>query len=706
MHRGSWSLVTATLLALAALPAGARAQDLEPRPAEFPAVHRQSDVAIEMRDGVRLYADIVRPAGEDGAPAPGRFPVILTQTPYNRALLAHARGDLATLAGPDPMIVRRGYVSVVVDVRGTGSSQGAWDSFGEEEQRDGPDIAGWIHDQPWSSGELALYGASYMAINQFLTAARGLDGLEAMFPIIPAADVYRDVVWHGGAVDAGFIPLWIGLVTALKLPPPTYTGSQPDEALVTMLERITGGFRFPLEAALGVATANDLAYDGPFYRLRSPIEVVDRIDVPTFVVGGWFDLFQRGVPKLYEGLDLEPGRKQLLVGPWYHITTGEGLGGPGAPPPLSQLALAWFDRWVKGIGNGVEDFGPLTLYELGSERWTTHRQWPDRTARWDRLYLHGDGALAPGPPADVSEQTVPPNKLAGVCTRSTAQWTGGALVPGQYCEEDNRLNEATALTYTSAPVTEPTRIAGSVSLTLRGSTTGADTTWVATLTDVHPDGRSEQITAGWLMPSRRALDLDRSERAGNGDLAVPFHPFTRDSLLPVEPGVPDDLAIEIFPTDLVLEPGHRLRLVITSADVPHMLAPGLEAAETQAQIDRVHLDPAHPSFLTLPSQDAGPAARPRRLLPARKRCLERRRHTVRIRRPARGVAIRWARASLNGRRTEVRRRRGRWRAVVRLRPSRRNRVKLEVTVRGSDGRTYRDTRRYRVCGRKPARRGR
>jgi len=98
--------------------------------------------------------------------------------------------------------------------------------------------------QPFSDGDLVLYGASYMGINQILTAAQHPPGLKAIFPIIPAEDVYRDVTWHGGAIDAGFIPLWLGLVTALKIEPPNYTGSDPAEAL-----KVTESPRFAAASA-------------------------------------------------------------------------------------------------------------------------------------------------------------------------------------------------------------------------------------------------------------------------------------------------------------------------------------------------------------------------------------------------------------------------------------------------------------------------
>lgn len=582
----------------------------------YPKVAEQQNVPIVMRDGTRLYANLLRPADASGSPVGARLPTILVQTPYNKDTgSGTGSGQVTALGAVLTTAIEHGYNELIVDVRGTGQSQGQWDSFGESEQLDSLDIVDWIHRQPWDDGRLALFGPSYMGINQLLTAERHPPGLKAIFPIIPGADLYRDVTWHGGSVDAGFIPLWLGLVTALGGEPPSYTTTDPNAALREMLERVTGGFDFPIGSAVNGTTGGPLAFDGPFYQLRSPITKIAQVDVPTFITGGLWDLFQRGEPQLYDALRLPPGRKQLLIGPWYHVSTGAGLGAPGAPPTLDDLALAWFDRWVKGIHNGIERMGPVTLYQLGSERWTTQASYPGAGVSYRRLYLTpdrsgsarsvNDGSLATAPARHAAVDTVLADPVNGLCSRSTEQWTAGLLAPGARCTDDNALNEASGLTYTTAPVKAPLQLTGPLSLTLRASTTAHDTTWIATVTDVAPDGTSRPLTSGWLMPSRRAIDRSRSLVAPDGDLAIPWHPFTQASLLPVNPNEVDTLNVEIFPTDAVIEPGHRLRLALTHGDVPHLLAATPDAVNGLGAVDSVHIDPAAPSFLTLPV--VGPA---------------------------------------------------------------------------------------------------
>src|SRR3954453_17256375 len=168
-----------------AAPAGAWTA----RPAQYPGVVKQQDVSITMSDGVVLHADVIHPAAASGAIASGKFPVLLTQTPYNKAA--------PRLNFEDDYLVEHGYVQVIADVRGTGSSEGNWDSFGTREQQDGPEIVGGARSHAFSKGGIGLHGPSYGAINQILTAAQRPAGLKAIFPGVPGADTYRDITASG-----------------------------------------------------------------------------------------------------------------------------------------------------------------------------------------------------------------------------------------------------------------------------------------------------------------------------------------------------------------------------------------------------------------------------------------------------------------------------------------------------------------------------
>jgi putative CocE/NonD family hydrolase len=419
-------------------------------------------------------------------------------------------------------------VQADVDVRGTGGSEGQWQTLGPVEQADYAEVARWAVGLPYSDGRLALYGYSYMGINQFLTAASRPPGLKALFAGIPGYDLYRDTVFHGGDVNSAFFTYYTPLVHFAGLftngwPQPGLLqfSKSPLTSLQILLQHVLGNVQPAFGDLLEGAAGGDIAFDGPFWEVRSPKSVLDRVDVPTFVLSGWRDLFQRGAPLLYENLDLPAGQKQLLMGPWYHLTTGlDKVGGPGEPPKLEELALAWFDHWVKGADNGIEDYGPVTSYQLGADSWETYQDFPEADVDYRRYYLNGqragsalslnDGSLSASPPAGPGSDRWLAFQLNGICSLSTNQWSAGltALIPvvGKLCESDNHLNELLSLTYTSPPVGEATHIAGPISLTLHGSTTARDAGWTATLSDVYPGGRSVPLTSGWLTSSRREVD--------------------------------------------------------------------------------------------------------------------------------------------------------------------------------------------------------
>lgn len=566
------------------------------RPATY-GIATTKDVALRMSDGVVLRADVRRPARADGTPAPGRFPVIVTQTPYNKNVPG------ANFA--NDFLVQRGYVQVIADVRGTGSSAGTWTSFGPREQLDGKEIVEWAHSsaRPWSNGRVGLYGISYGAINQFFTAAKRPAGLRAMFPIVPAGDVYRDVVASGGQIDVGFIPLWLGLVTATGLVPPAYTGTDPAGAIGGLVDHVLGTTQFQGPTVGSAVTGDDRAYDGAFYRVRSPLSVVDRVRVPTFVVGGEYDLFQRGEPMLYERLRANGVPTRFLFGPWTHIeAAGADLTGARIGT-MDELVLRWMDRHVRGIPDRTfpTDVKPVTYHEIGSG-WRTARDWLPSTTTARTFHL--DGTAAPGRPGRLVRRTssgggddVHPVPVAGLCTRSASQWTAGALaVPP--CE-DNALNDSLGTSYQTAPLGSDLRVLGPINARLFASSTRPDAMLSVHVEDVAPDGHVERLTGGWQVLSHRALDRTRT-RFLDGEVIQPFHPFTKAAQVPMEPGEVARIDVEVFPTGAVIKRGHRLRITVQQYDVPHLMPPLPQLLDSLGSVVTLHHSARYPSRLVLP----------------------------------------------------------------------------------------------------------
>jgi putative CocE/NonD family hydrolase len=570
-----------------------------PAAATYPKVAVSRNVPIVMRDGTRLYADIHQPADLWGRPIKGRFPSVLVQGPYRKALQQSGvtLGQKAGIDGAGALamsndFVRHGYVQVVVDVRGTGDSGGPWRVWDQTEQTDYLDVTTWLRTQPFSNGHYGLFGVSYLAIAAMLTAEQQPPGLEAVFAVSAADDIYRDL-FRGGDVPVAIIG---GLTGAIKL-----LGLVPPSSLTRAIQLYQDRFNdvaWPTDFLNRTWGTGELAYDSDFFSVRSPGTRVNKIKAPTFLVGGWHDIYQRGVPRLYQSLQLPPGQKQLMMGPWYHLTTGSDLGKPGAPPLLDTLTQLWFDHWLKGIDNGIERFGPVTVNTLGANTWRSMPAVPGSNVSWQRFHLGPGGSLT----AQAAIQPGWDEKVADLknnwCSRSTVQWTAGVLRQAS-CEADNREVEAKAFNYTTEPLAQDLHISGPLALSLQGSTTGKDANWVVEVTDVSPEGVSSQITGGALLSSRRAVDAARSTYAPDGTLVAPYHPHTPKSQLPVPSGVPVQLDIEIFNTDALIRQGHRLRVTIRSADQPVLGPPKAVAAEREGTV-RVHHGASTDSVLMVP----------------------------------------------------------------------------------------------------------
>jgi putative CocE/NonD family hydrolase len=384
-----------------------------------------------------------------------------------------------------------------------------------------------------------------------------------------------------------------------------FDGSTNDfvQATTVLASHASGIAGFQASSLLSGATGGDLAYDGPYWKTRSPIEVVDQVKVPTFIVGGLHDLFQRGEPLLYERLKSRVPT-HLVMGPWTHVdgSTGAGLPGNGIPESLSQIELRWFDNYLKGMNTDVGSIPKVTQSAWGDQRFETQADWPDPHLAPTREYLRAGRALSPqAPPSNEAPDQFLQNPVAGVCTESTTQWTAG--LGGQIpCTTDNRLDEATSggASYTTAPMQSDFRIDGPIMADLWLATTARDAVSTGRVTDVAPDGTSTDLTDGWLAASFRALDPTRS-RYVDGQLMQPWHPFTQASVLPVTAGKPMELQVEVFPTNAVIPKGHSLRIDVEGGDFPHAMPPLPMSLNELGGVVQVLHDPAHPSYVALPT---------------------------------------------------------------------------------------------------------
>jgi putative CocE/NonD family hydrolase len=573
-------------------------------------VVKQTDVPVRMADGTVLRADIATPADPaTNQPASGPFPVLLTQTPYGKS----TAGSVNSAAiGIDTWFVQRGYIDVAVDVRGTGASGGRFDLFDPQQTQDGVALVNWAAHLPHADGKVGLHGASYLGVDQMLTAAAvGPNSpLKAIFPIVSANDVYRDTAFMGGIPSSEFDAVYFGgLLPFVNLMNPIVAAlSNPanllDETQV-LLQHLGNSLDYNAAFLAETYLGGPQSYDTAYWHAKSPGTVLDRIvanGIPAYLVGGEYDLFQRGEPLNYAGLQnawsgrpstapmlagqAVTGRYQLLDGPFTHlgaaVTTTDAM---------HRLMLEWFDTWLRGADTGMARTStPLHYFDLGTGHYANTTTYPLTGARPTTYYFSGtrshsapsqnDGTLTTARPSSVGGDRVLWSPVgSSICDRSPDQWMMGAftLVTSQLgrpvpCFDDDRLGQTgpTALTYTTAPMTRARRLAGPIAATIYASANTSDTEWVVEVEDVAPDGTSKPLTQGALIGSQRALDRTRSWTV-DGKLVLPYHPHTAASVRLVPKGVVTRYDVEVFPTYSTIAAGHRLRVTVSTTDFPHLL---------------------------------------------------------------------------------------------------------------------------------------
>ena len=506
-----------------------------------------SNVTIKASDGVNLVGDVYLPGA-----GTGRYPAVVDMEPYGRS--------------ESTDYVAQGYARVNTDVRGSGMSGGALCLLCLREQEDVRDVIEWIASQPWSNGHVALYGYSYSAITALLGAALEPPHLDAVIVGHPPTDPYRDVVWQNGLYDQGFVDQWFAGQTAAQS---IGIGYQPQ-----ILDRAQQ--QFAVETRL-------LPYDGPVYYERSVLAKVASIKVPVYIFTGWEDMYSRGDLRLIDSLRTP---SLLVINASTHHGTGT-LGEVGAPyagglqndlaqdealsdaPPPGE-DVAWLDRWLKGIHNGIENKPRVRYLDLGDQTWHAVPSWHAADTHLTQLYLSAqtsgsaplssnDGTLSNAIPTGSAsyQDWYVYNPLAGASVPMGKDGPDGFL---PYAPLDQRIDEPQGLTYTTPALTTQLHLAGPSEFRFWAVTEGSDMAWVARLEDVAPDGSASLITQGWLRASFRYVD-PKDSPAGD-----PFLPDDRDT--PVVIGQTTEYRMDIWDTAYTLAPGHRLRLWLSSSDTP------------------------------------------------------------------------------------------------------------------------------------------
>ncbi|MFA5939637.1 MAG: CocE/NonD family hydrolase [Sinimarinibacterium sp.] len=531
---------------------GSGAQDPDPAapvPATLPPpTYDQTfemELAIPMADGVRIATTVTFPSLDGTAPAPGRFPVVVSITPYSRNG-ANSSPDRARFA-------TRGIIGVTADTRGTGGSEGNLDEnyFSPLEASDSAAVIEYFGTQDYSSGRVGMAGGSYVGITQLLAAGQQPPHLAAITPAVVISDLYRDGFAHGGIPNIFFDAQYI-----LVQGGPGIGGTNTDPELIEM--SVLG----KIQQLTGTPIAFDYLErpnDDPFYADRSPITYADRIDVPVLLIGGWRDgLSQRGGPEMYHALAQRPGvETRLYMDPCTH----KGCGAPFAPltnpPGLDDLQATIFEFLSKYLlDTPTPARSPVRVFVQAADRYLDDTQWPPRATRFERLYLD-QGRLTSTAPASAGSESYFTNPLAGL-SMSFDQY--GTVAASPYIPTDQRLESTQGLTFRSDVLSAPLTLIGPSAMHLVASSSATDTDWIVKMADVGPDGSETLITNGYLRASHRELDAVRSREG------VPYHPHVNPT--PIEAGTTYPFEIEIWPTAYEIAAGHQLQIRITSYDVP------------------------------------------------------------------------------------------------------------------------------------------
>ena len=514
------------------------------------AMTEDDDVAVPMRDGVTLLADVHRPT------APGRYPVLVAASPYPRQIqnLGAPAGFIE--AGASDFFVPRGYVHVIANCRGTGGSGGTFSFFDGQERRDMHDLVEWAGVQPWSDGNVGMVGISYFACTQMEAAVERPSHLKAIMPIAGTFDLFESAMHHG-LMSSGFVTPFLFMIGMTSGHTNKLWRSKLVEAVRALL--LTPGVHKKFEMANGEAAIAGLkvllklhhdphpwddlwraiAAEHPFrddwWEDRNLLPLLGRVEVPVYIGCDW-----QNVPlhlphtfTAYERLTNAKHVQVAMMGP-------HGLAWPWES--LHIEALAWYDHWLKGQDTGILD-GPAFRYVLPeAEGWRTSIAWPIPEAEHQAFALRVDGTL---------------NEEAGEEGSRTYMNLGGGLNRPNPSETD----PPSFLEWTTSPLANDFDLIGPIELRLDAACTAPDTAFIAVLQDVGENGEVVNVTSGYLRAGLRGVNEDESI---TGAPVLPCRVF---EAVPI--GEKVSYRIPLVPNARRFRAGRRIRLYLTSDDQNH-----------------------------------------------------------------------------------------------------------------------------------------
>jgi len=536
-----------------------------------------------MRDGVRLGTTVFLP------PQEGRYPAVLVRTAYNR------KGFYI------PFFPEHGMALVIQDVRGRYDSEGEWYPF-TSEANDGYDTLEWIARQPWCNGKVGMFGDSYLAATQYYAVQSGSKRLCALNPRFMSGDCWKRGYYCDGAFSLALTWSWLCFECAertswaVQMPMFDVAKLLRTLPIISLDERSGAGVVQSYREYVKRSHYDDL------WKTLDIREWYDRFTMPVFLIGGWYDNYAEQAVRTFLGLRKAArtpklrDSHRLLIGPWIHgisgaSTLGEMDFGPNAVKE-NDATLRWLDCMLHGGEAGQFQKAPIRVFTMGANEWRDLSDWPPPGARFVNYYLRAGGKLSAEQPGGQSSDRYdydpddPAPTLGGnhsIGPYNPGLWDFAKAGPFDQRPMEQRKD---VLVYTSPPLEEDTEVTGPVMARLFAASSARDTDFFVKLTDVHPDGRSINITEG-VIRARFREDV-----------------WGKPKL--IEPNKVYEYTIDLQVTSNVFKKGHCLRVLVTSSSFPlwdRNLNTGNDpGTDTEMQVahQAIFHDRAHPSHVVLP----------------------------------------------------------------------------------------------------------
>ena len=468
---------------------------------------KQETLSLTTRDRIRLDADVYRPQSNES------FPILLMRQPYGKKIAS-------TVVYAHPIwYASHGYIVVIQDVRGRGTSEGDFNLFANE-IADGLDTINWLSQLPGSTGTIGMYGFSYQGMTQLYAVSTQTEALKTICPAMVAYDLYHDWGYENGAFC-----LQTNLGWAIQLAAET-ARLKGDSTVFHKLYEASRNLPLsdPITAypeLMKVFAPDSFYHDwinhpypDDYWSHLSPKTFIDKLDLPMLHIGGWFDPYLRGTINLYDAMKRKSNCPQnLIIGPWGHIPWGSKLGNQNytklASSFVDQYQIDWFDHFLKGKEIAHLSSQPISLFEMVSNQWQYPQHW--RTNQEKTYYIFSQGL------ANIREEdgqlidTIPNDNFNDIIVhdpwRPVPSLGGHATIPSGSFDRSQLDTRFDILTYTSEKLTEDLSIRGTPFLEIYCIADTKSFDLCVILSEVKADGKVYNFSQGYMRIDSNELPI-------------------------------------------------------------------------------------------------------------------------------------------------------------------------------------------------------